>query len=327
MKPLQNYSLLLGFVCFGVLSCTNNTNRTFPTAQSFSNLQTAALNSVTQTFTMTAENGLATFTSINGVLIKINGVGLRKNGNPVTGLVDIKYSELFNAGKMVTADKATVGMYPNGTMALIISGGEFFIEATQDGVPLTTVNPIQLEIPTSLTGGTNTAMTLWTGQETTASTTMLGWYPTSPAAGIYGVNINGGPGQNIAYYNATLPGFGWSNVDCFYSDARPKTQIFATVPAGYNGMNSAMYLHYNGQGSSLLKFDTFSVANQQFSVDSEQVPIGLDCNIIFVTEGNGQWRYAIKPVTISSAGIYNFSLGETILGNQAQLEAAINALP
>lgn len=332
MKSLKKISLLL-LVSIALTSCSNDDNNPVtgpivPSAQSFSNLQTAALNSVTQNFTMTAESGLATFTSTNGVTIKLNGSGLRKDGNPVTGLVDVKYSEIFDGGKMLTTDKTTMGMQANGQMALIISGGEFYINATQNGVQLTTVSPIQLLIPTSLTGGPNPAMTLWTGQTPTTTSNMLGWIATDPGpTGANGVNINPANGQGEGSYNATLPGFGWTNVDRFYNDPRPKTTLLATVPAGYDQTNSAIYLHYDGLGSSLAKFDRYLTTTQQFSEHYGQIPIGLVCHAIFVTEDNGQWRYAIKAFTVQNGDIYNFTLSETVLGNQAQLEAAINALP
>jgi hypothetical protein len=329
MKTFINKFTLLVIASFSLISCSNNdSNQTIPTAQSFSNLQTIALNSVTQNFTMNAEDGIATFTSQNGVIIKINGNGLSKNGNSVVGLVNIKYREIFDAGKMLTTDKTTMGLNSDGKMALLISGGEFYINATQGGEQLTISSTIQLIIPTSLTGGTNTSMSLWTGQEPSTSSNMLGWIGSiGGPTGAIGVTINNGVGQNIAYYNATLPGFGWFNVDCFYNDARPKTQIFATVPKGYDGMNSAIYLHYDGQGNSLIKFDTYINETKQFSEHYGQIPIGLNGHIIFVTEENEKWKYAIKPITVQSGDVYNFTQAETILGNQAQLESAINSLP
>lgn len=329
MRTFKNIYFLLGLVYFCILSCSkSDTDQTIPTAQSFSNLQTAALNCVTQNFTMIAENGLATFFTTNGVIIKLNGTGLRKDGNAVTGLVDIEYSEIFDAGKMLTTDKTTMGEQTNGQMALIISGGEFYINATQGGTQLTITSSIQLIIPTSLTGGPNTAMSLWTGQMPTTASNMLGWIETNAGAGgTFGVVITGGAGQNITNYNATLPGFDWFNVDSFYTDARPKTHIFATVPKGYNGMNSAVYLHYKWSKNSLMKFDTFLNDTNRFSEHYGEIPIGLECHVIFVTEDKGRWRYAIKPVTVQSGDVYNFTLAETVLGNQTQLEAVINALP
>ena len=290
-----------------------------PSAQAFTNLQNAAILGVTTNFTLIAENGLATNTSPKGVVIKINGNGLRKNGNPVTGVVDIKYIEVFDGGKMLTTDKTTLGKLPNGAMAMLISGGEFFIEAKQGGVLLTTVSPITLEIPGALTGGANAAMTTWAGQLPTPEANMLGWVENTAAPG--GVQVAGGRST------ATLLGFGWTNVDRFYNDTRPRTLLLATVPSGYNQGNSSIYLHYDGLGNSLAKFDTYLPATQQFSEHYGQIPIGLVCHAIFVTEESGQWRYAIKAFTVQSGDVYNFTLAETVVGTQAQLEAAINALP
>lgn len=64
-----------------------------------------------------------------------------------------------------------------------------------------------------------------------------------------------------------------------------------------------------------------------FSEHYGQIPVGLNCHIIFATEDNGQWRYAIKAVTIAENAVYNFTLAETTLASEAQVIAAINALP
>ena len=285
---------------------------------------------VTQNYTLTAENGVATFTSPKGVIIKINGASLRKNGNPVTGIVEIKYAEVFEGGKMLTTDKTTMGLNTTtGKMEMIISGGEFLIEARQSGTNLTTTTPILLTIPGDLTGGANSTMRLWTGQLPTPAANMLGWIQNdvNPAVGNNGVIVRAGANGGTAVYSATLPGFGWTNVDRFYSDPRPRTLLLATVPAGYNGTNSAIYLHYDGLGNSLAKFDVYNPTTQQFSEHYGQIPIGLVCHAIFVTEDNGQYRYAIKAFTVQANDVYNFALAETVLGSQAQLEAAINALP
>ena len=99
------------------------------------------------------------------------------------------------------------------------------------------------------------------------------------------------------------------------------------MPSGYDDQNCAVYLHYDGEGSSLANLDTFNSTTGQFSEHYGQVPIGLACHIIFASEDNGQWRYGIKAVNITANAVYNFTLSETNLGTEAQLIAAINALP
>lgn len=73
--------------------------------------------------------------------------------------------------------------------------------------------------------------------------------------------------------------------------------------------------------------DTFDDTLQLFSEHYGQIPIGLECHVIFVTEDNGVWRYAIKPVTIVDNGTIVFTLSETTTGTEAALTALINGLP
>ncbi|WGD33519.1 hypothetical protein [Olleya sp. YS] len=297
----------------------NNTQFIPPTAQEFKNIREQALDNNTQNFNFNAEDGSVTFTSDNGVQININGSCLTLNGNPVTGNVDIDYIELFEKGNMLTTNKPTMGELPNGDKALLISGGEFFIEATQNGVALDTNCDIQLIVPNSLTGGADPAMTLWEG--TIDNDDNLTWDEVEDATGQGGVFVEGGE------YYAFLGQFGWSNIDRFYNDPRPKTLIQAQAPVGYNFTNSAIYLSYDGEDSGLASLDTYDGTLNLFSEHYGQIPIGLECHVIFATEDNGMWRYAVKAVTIVANDIITFDLSETNVVTEAQFVAIINALP
>ena len=76
----------------------------------------------------------------------------------------------------------------------------------------------------------------------------------------------------------------------------------------------------------MAKFDVYNPTTSQFSEHYGQIPIGLNCHIIFATEDNGLWRYAIKSVTTIANGVTAFSLSETTVGTEAQMVAAINAI-
>lgn len=309
---------LLGIL---VASCSKNDDGDspdyVPSASAFAALREEALDS--QTFTFNAEDGATTFTTANGVQFTINGNCLTQNGNPITGQVVVEYAELFNPGTMLVTNKPTMGRMPNGDMSLLISGGEFYINATKNGQQLAISCPMQVIIPANLTGGADTGMSLWDG--TIDEDGNLEWDEQDRANGENGVFVEG------PNYYAYFSSFGWTNVDRFYSDPRPKTNILAEAPTGYNFENSAIYLHYDGEGSSLAKLDTFNPTTNQFSEHYGQIPVGLECHVIFVTEDNGQWRYAIKSVTIAANDVYVFTLAETTVGTEAQLIAAINALP
>lgn len=291
-----------------------------PSSGEWNAIRSNALENQTQEFTATAGTGMITLMSSHGVQISLNGDNLTKNGNPVTGSIDIKFIELFDKGTMLVTNKPTMGVMPNGDKSILISGGEFYINATQGGVQLEISSVIQLEVPTNLTGPLDNTMGFWVGNDTDEDN--LAWEKPNPIN-----HADGAVGFNQNSYNVTFGNFGWTNIDRFYSDPRPKTQILATVPSGYNNTNSAIYLSVDGEGQNqLAKFDTYNPTTQQFSEHYGQIPIGLQCHLIFATEDNGQWRYAVKSVTTTADAVYGFTLGETTVGTEAQMIAAINAI-
>ncbi|OXB01451.1 hypothetical protein B0A75_07785 [Flavobacterium oncorhynchi] len=293
-----------------------------PTAAAFKSISEKGLKKNTQNFTITAGTGVVTLTSAKGVKLTLNGDCLTKNGNPVTGQVDIEYVELFDKGNMLISNKPTMGVMPDGKKNLLISGGEFFIKATQGGVELKTSCYMNLIVPTALTNGLDNAMTLWNGVIDERGE--LTWEQPKPNAD--GTGGKGGVQGEGANYYVTFGKFGWTNVDRFYSDPRPKTTLLVKAPEGYNNENSAVYLSYDGEGTNALaKLDTYTSAGL-FSEHYGQIPIGLKCHVIFATEANGQWRYAIKAVTVAANDVYTFTLAETTVGTEAQLVAAINAI-
>lgn len=327
---LKNIALLFA-AAITLTSCSNDdgttTEKLRPSAGQWFALRSTALDNITQHFTVNAGSGPNTFTTAKGVQFTINANCLTLAGNAVaSGQIAIEYVEVFDRGTMMATDKTTMGRLPNGDMALIISGGEFYVNATLNGQQLDISCPMQVVIPASLTGGLQAGMELWDG--TIDADGNIDWDRQAPGtAGPQGNGVFGeGQGANAVYY-AFLSDFGWTNVDRFYSDPRPKTTILAQVPTGYNATNCAVYLHYDGEGSALAKLDTFNTATNQFSEHYGQIPIGLQAHVIFVTEEDGDYRYAIKSVTIASGDVYIFTDGETSLATEAQLIAAINALP
>ena len=323
-KPLfaMLFALTLSF-----MSCDSNDDNdaanTPPTAQEFNAIRQIALDNLTQNFQINVANGITTWTSEKGVELDINPSCLTLNGNPVTGLIDIEYVEIFDGGEMLVTNKTTMGALPNGDMAMLISGGAFYINATQNGQQLVLGCGMNLKIPANLTAPDPT-MILWDGTINAAGD-LIWEEQDGNTAGQNGVFLEG-TGITPIYY-AFFNSFGWTNVDRFYNHSGPKTQILAGVPAGYNYENSAVYLHYDGEGNALAKLDRYDEATELFTEHYGQIPVGLACHIIFASEENGQWRYAIKSVTISDNAVYSFTMSETIVGSEAQITAAINALP
>lgn len=324
-KNLKNIGLLaLATIIFA--SCTNNEELTPtpPSAAAFKAITQSGIKKNTQSFTATAGAGVITLTSAKGVIIKLDGNALTKSGNPVTGAIDITFIELFDKGNMLITNKPTMGVMPDGKKSLLKSGGEFFIKAAQGGVDLVSTGVIQLQVPANLTGTLDTGMLFWAGDTTDEDN--LAWVNPRNAAGTGGQK-DGNVGFNQNSYSVTFGNFGWTNVDKFYSDPRPRTTILAAVPTGYDDTNSAIFLSYDGEGqNALAKLDTYNPVTKQFSEHYGQIPIGLQMHVIFATEDNGNWRYAIKAVTVAAGDVYTFTLAETTVGTEAQMVAAINAI-
>ncbi|QXP61043.1 hypothetical protein [Olleya sp. HaHaR_3_96] len=298
---------------------TSNSEIEVATPQEYKNIKEQALANHTENFNFNAEDGSIMFTTTNGSQIHIDGNCLTLNGNAITGQVDLEYTELFDKGSMLTTNKPTMGVLPNGDKSLLISGGEFFIEATQNGILLDTNCPLQVTIPTSLTGGDDFDMTLWEG--TIDENENLTWEENNDAAGQNGVFLDG------TLYNVFFASFGWNNVDRFYSDPRPKTTLLVSVPEGYDNLNSNVYLSYDGEDTGLANLDQYDPVTGLFTEHYGQIPIGLECQMIFATAHNDNWRYAIKSVTITEDQTYTFEYSETIVATEAELTLLINGLP
>jgi hypothetical protein len=326
MKKNLKITTILFFIAISFMACESNDDNSSssdrPTSAEFKTLETEALNRITQHFQFNAEDINVSFTSAKGVTINISGACLTLNGNPVTGAIDLDFVEIFDSGTMAVTNKPTQGILPNGELSLLVSGGEFFVKAAKNGQPLDISCSVNLIVPTSLTDGINPEMSLWTGivTDTINSTNELIWEQVVDGGQMNNLFIEG---QN---YYAFFDNFGWTNVDCFYTDARPKTTILADVPDGYDFDNSAVFLSYDGVGGhALAKLDSYTDTGY-FTEHYGQIPIGLECHAIFVTEEDGDYRYAIKGATIVADGIITFTSAETVTGTEAQLVAAINAV-
>ena len=88
-----------------------------------------------------------------------------------------------------------------------------------------------------------------------------------------------------------------------------------------------MFLSYDGEDAGLANLDTYDPVSGLFSEHYGQIPIWLECHVIFVSEEGGDWKHAVKAVTIIENGVITFTESETSIVTQSQLETIINDLP
>lgn len=321
IKTSHFFSLL---ILLALVSCDQETccdepieENTFtpPTSQEFSLLREDALNQSIQGGTFIADEGID-FTSDNGAQLQIfPGCLTTVNGELIVDEVELEFIEIYSRDQMLGPNKPTMGRMQDGNKAMLLTGGAFYINITRNGEDVLPVCGIQLIVPTTLTGGPDNNMTLWTG--VIDDNDNLTWEP----------NPNGEAFVQGDSYFAFFNDFGWTNIDRFFNDPRPKTTLQVLVTEGYNAQNASIYLSFDGEETGLAHLDTFNPETNMFSEHYGQLPVGLEVHLIFVSAEENLWRYAIKPITINENGLFTIAHSETQTATLEELQTLIAALP
>jgi hypothetical protein len=316
---MKKNQLLLMALFLGITftNCKNDNeeNLTPITATEFAALRQNFLNELTQTRIFDAASGL-TFTSSKGVQVDIYSLSL--NGQPVTtGDVQLRYIELFDIGSMALANKPLVGTNLSGTTTgPLVTGGEFFIEVTQNSVKLD--GNATLQVPVSFTQGADpNDMTIWTIEDEDDTT----WEEIK-------VDMDR-PGQGANnYYYCWLPSFCWTNIDWLYSLPGEKTEVRVKVPEGYDDSNSSVYVAYLTMPNTLASFDVYDKTGKYFTEHTGLAPIGFQMFVVFISGDakTGQFVYATKLVTIERDQYITFAASDIHGGSIQQIINAINSL-
>lgn len=326
MKRSFNSVLLILATCTGLIftSCKDDSaidiKLSAPSAAKFKDLQLQALKDLTQTKSFKAQDGI-TFTSNKGAIVKITPNCLHdESNNLVTGDVSLSFVEMYDRGDMVTTNKPVMGRNNNGDRTPLVTGGHFNLQVFQGDKELRSGCPFSVSLKASHTGGLDNAMILWKGQIDEEDN--LIW----DEAGRDGQKNSLNPNAQNAQYDIFSNTFGWTNVDRFYNDPRPKTQIKVSVPSNYNHTNSGVYLAYEGENNVLAQLDIYDSVDKYFTEHYGFVPVGLKLHVIFVSESNGSIVYAIKSSTIAANATINISESELNTTTKAQLVNMINNL-
>jgi len=294
-----------------------------PNAAAFQNLRKEALADLVQNATFKAEEAIA-FTSEKGAKVFINAGCLRdESNNAVTGDVAMSFVEIYDRGNMVATNKPVMGKDPDGNLLPLVTGGEYKIEIKQGDKNLHSVCGVNVSIPASLTGGLDNGMILWKGQIEEDGN--LAWEVEKQAE--IGMEREDPTGEFAPFYNIWDGQFGWTNVDRFFIDPRPKTQIKVTVPDGYDHKNSSVHLSYQGESNLLAQLDVYNVGGRFFSEHYGFVPIGMTLHVIFTSESNGKFVSAIKKATIAKDAVISIAPGDLSTIAKADLVKKINELP
>jgi len=333
MKNLLAIKLL--FFLLVIYSCDQNSyspNGIDLSSQNsnFYNLFNQVLDNKTQTFSFPANSGELCVLSQSGVQICVETDCFELNGAPLNGGdISINYIEIFDQGSMVVTNKTTCDL---NTGEMLLSGGEFFIEAFQDGLPLSISANCGsggvLNINPDLSGGIDFNMIGWSGSIDADGN--LNWTPNlinGDTINVVNCNLNDFPIGNQTECIYSLPFInGWNNCDVFVSWPSPKTTVTVNTPSEYTGSTSKVFVLYAGEDGGVVYFPYDG--NNSFVSYNETIPVGLDIHILLVAGlSNGTFSYAIESTTVSENLVVNFSEEDLQIATVSQMEDLVNLLP
>lgn len=132
MKRLIQSIVVAAGIVIALGSCNKETNSTgyaYTSLTDFYNKNGAPV----QSFNINSTTA-STVTGAKGTVFSFPAnIFVNAQNQPVTGTVNITLREIYSNADMILSNKATVAN--NGTVPLI-SGGEFYISAAQNGSPL-----------------------------------------------------------------------------------------------------------------------------------------------------------------------------------------------
>lgn len=248
------------------------------------------------------------------------------SGNMVTGVFDVELIEIYDKANMLLLNKPSVGILPSGDRAMLVSGGEFSIKASQGGAELFINGGLVFEVPSANTGGLDADMVLFSNALCCDADCDLivcennAWTEEADSAGQGNLWPN-----SLGNYEGVIDSFQWTNVDRFYDDPAPKTTLLVQAPAEYDGSNLGVFISVDGEENLLAALDHFIEADQLFSEHYGQMPIGLAIHIIALSIVEDQYYYTIKAATITDGGI--IVLDDLSAISEASFVTEVNNLP
>jgi len=344
IKTIKSYLRILFFLPIFVVGCSSDDSTpnpnpdpapnpplvnpfTPPTAQQFKALKDNALDNKTQTTDFVVDaSSYVSFTSAKGVNINLLAENLTIGGVPleIGSTAQVKFIELYNKADLLTTGIATMGKHTNGDLEMLITGGAFYLDITQNGqsVEYSFVS-LNINVPASLTGGFDDQMVLWYGDFNQDGDLI---WEEAETGGIEtgGGNFPIGTDDNTSYFVFTT-NLGWINVDHFWNDSRPKADLTVQAPEGYNLSNSALFLSFDGVlGLAQLYY---SDTTKTYQVGGDYIPVGQSGSVIFVSESEGKWVYAIKSFIVAQNNTIEILASDLDDATQSEIEALVEALP
>lgn len=200
--------------------------------------------------------------------------------------------------------------------AVLISGGEFYMEIAQNGNLVEVVSPVQVVTAPSMVSP-NGNMQLFDG--TTDAQGNITWTTNSDTLNI--VQDSSGIGYGWGWTDS----LSWINCDYFMNNTGPQTSVSVNVPSGYDNTNTMIFMVFTNANAVT---GIYSYASSVFSTGTYYtIPEGMDVSFVAISEENNQIQYAVisnSIITTNHTETFAASDFTTVADLQA-LEAALSA--
>lgn len=279
--------------------------------------------SFVQTFTLDAEAG-GQLKGTNGTTLEFpEDAFLTLTDGEVTGDVTIEFIEVYDRSSMLFSNMPTMGKNGDDDMAMLVSGGEFYVNAKQGETLLKPASHFKIIAPTSKTGGDDDEMGIFKGdEECEGDVCNVIWEEEDRGLEIVKWQDTGG--SYSAYY-VIQSEFGWTNIDKWYNDPRPKTTIYVDVPNGFDNTNCQVFIMYDGEPTALGRMDVYDEEKGMFTEHYGLIPIGLEVHFVLISIIDDEIHYAIQGATITENHVEIISETESI--TKEELIDLIDDLP
>lgn len=282
-----------------------------PNGTALQNMFSENLDNLTQTYTINASTGGVVVGS-SGTKITIYPNTLKNSSEQlVSGNVTVELIEIYDRGNMALCNKPTMGKTTIGDLALLISGGEYYLRITQNGEELDASSSVFVQVPAN----NPSAMNLFNGKFDADDNL---WWDELGDTVMFEQDSSG---MNFNFMDTT---WGWTNVDRFYSDPRPKTTIKVKLPDGYDNTNAEVFLTYDGEQTALASLDTYT-SDGYFSEHYGLIPIGLEMHVIAISMIDDEIYYSILANVVEDNQVITISSLNPI--SKTDLITLINDLP
>jgi hypothetical protein len=281
--------LFLSTLAVLVLACQKELSRSKADFGKLASLQQFFEKNTAPVQTGTADASAAfRFTTAKGTAIDFpNNAFVTPNNQPVTGTITIAVKEIRTPAEMILNNTPTMS---DGLP--LVSGGEFFVRATQNGerLKLAAGKYVQINLGT-LSRVEMAGMQVFNGDTTSGTMNwMLNTQPTNVVVQVQDSLVGGGSNSVNLLFADSLE---WINCDKYIDE--PK--ITYTVDPGNtpNVDSTAVFVHLTGR-NAIMRFpkvgDTFAYTNM----------IATEATVVGICVMDGTLYYAINPVVTEPGG-------------------------